>query len=102
MLTITGTVGSNGKYLVSGIQVGKVPDTLLKITFENNTSGTNLELCYGSWEDFEAGTGTRINGSGGPGYRFLTLINAKQLVNKNIYVLRKVGTANSQFTVNVE
>ena len=103
MLTITGTVGSSGKYLVTAIPVGTVPKALLKIAFENNTAGTNLALCAGSVQDFQAGNnGLGLSDSGGPGFQFLTLINAKQLSGKVIYVLRQVGTADSQFTLTVE
>ena len=42
MITITGTVGSSGKYLISGTPVNTTTDAVLKIAFENNTSGTNL------------------------------------------------------------
>jgi hypothetical protein len=103
MLTITGTVGSSGKYLVTGMPVGRNLDALLKIVFENNTAGTNLGLCAGSMGDFEAGrAGLRLSSSGGPGFMFLTILNAKKLSGKVIYVLREVGTADSQFTVSVE
>ena len=42
MITITGTVGSSGKYLVTSIPVKSKVDAVLKISFENNTSGTNV------------------------------------------------------------
>lgn len=103
MLTITGNVGSSGKYLVTGMPVGRPLDALLKIVFENNTAGTNLGLCAGSMQDFQAGTaGLRLSSSGGPGFQFLTIINVKKLSGKVIYVLREVGSADSQFTISVE
>jgi hypothetical protein len=40
MFNITGTVGSNGKYLVTGMPVDTESHAVLKIAFENNTSGT--------------------------------------------------------------
>lgn len=103
MITITGTVGASGKYLVSGMPVGTKTHTVLKITFENNTAGTNLALCAGSDADFNAGNaGLRLSDSGGPGFQFLTIIDTHQLSGKFLYVLRQVGTAVSQFTLTVE
>jgi len=103
MITIKGTVGSSGKYLVTSIPVGGNLNALLKITFENNTSGTNLALCAGSAADFQAGKcGIALSDSGGPGFQFLTIINAGQLSGHLIYVLRQVGTADSNFTINME
>src|SRR2546430_10163473 len=98
MVTVQGVVGSSGKYLVTGMPVGKPLNALLKITFENNTAGTNLALCAGSTADFDAGsTGLIISDSGGPGFQFLTIINAKQISDKVIYVKREVGSANAHF-----
>jgi hypothetical protein len=103
MITITGTVGTSGKYLVSGMPVGTKTHTVLKITFENNTAGTNLALCAGSDADFNAGNaGLRLSDSGGPGFQFLTIIDTHQLSGKFLYVLRQVGAAVSQFTLTVE
>jgi len=83
--------------------VDTTTSALLKITFENNTSGANLELCAGTDAMFAAGTvGLRLSDSGGPGFRFLTIIDAQKLSNQVIYVLRAVGTANSNFTINIE
>ena len=53
MITITGTVGSSGKYLVTGIPVDTTANAVLKIAFENNTSGTNLGLFAGTTANFE-------------------------------------------------
>lgn len=103
MVTIQGVVGSSGKYLVTGMPVGKPLNALLKITFENKTAGTNLALCAGTAADFGAGAvGMQLSDSGGPGFQFLTIINAKQISDKVIYVKRMVGSADSQFTLIVE
>jgi hypothetical protein len=103
MITITGTVGSTGKYLVTGVPVDTKTHTVLKIAFENNTAGTNLALCAGTVADFTAGTvGIPLSDSGGPGFRFLTIIDTNKLSGKIIYVLRQVGTADSQFTINLD
>ena len=103
MIVITGTVGSGGKYLVTGIPVDTKTHTVLKIAFENNTAGTNLQLCAGTNADFAAGTaGLPLSDSGGPGFRFLTIIDTHNLSGKIIYVLRAVGSADSQFTINIE
>ena len=40
MITITGTVGSSGKYLVTGLPVDTTANADLKMAFENNTSGS--------------------------------------------------------------
>ena len=62
MVTIIGTVGSSGKYLVTGMPVASKAHTPLKITFENNTGGTNLGLWAGSLAAFETATQVRIIG----------------------------------------
>jgi hypothetical protein len=103
MITIKGTVGTNGKFLVTGMPVNTNPSTVLKIAFENNTAGTNLALCAGTIADFNAGnTGLQLSDSGGPGFQFLTVVDTHQLAGKVIYVLRAVGSAVSQFTLSVE
>ena len=71
MITITGTVGSSGKYLVTGIPVDTTANAVLKIAFENNTSGTNLGLFAGTVANFESGSGgMQLSDSGGPGFQF--------------------------------
>ena len=103
MLTITGSVGTTGKYLVTGMPVETTAHTVLKLTFENNTAGTNLSLCAGTDADFTAGTaGIRLSDSGGPGFQFLTIIDTHKLAGKVIYVLREVGSAVSHFTLNID
>jgi hypothetical protein len=103
MLTLTGTVGPDGKYLVTGMPVSTTHHAVLKLTFENNTLGTNLALAAGSDADFAAGTaGIRLSDSGGPGFKFLTIIDTEALSGQIIYVLREVGTADAQFTLTVD
>ena len=102
MITIMGTVGSSGKFLVTSMPVHSSVPAVLKLTFENNTSGTNLALVAGTGEDFEQGIGTDISGSGGPGFRFLTILDIGQLDGKHLYVRRDVGSADAQFTLNVD
>jgi hypothetical protein len=103
MITITGTVGSTGKYLVTGIPVNTQVVTTLKIVFENKTSGTNLGLFAGTDADFSSGSGgTDLSDSGGPGFMFLTIIDTKQLAGQVIFVRRLVGTADSQFTLTID
>lgn len=103
MLTLTGSVGATGKYLVTGMPIDTKADTVLKLTFENNTAGTNLALCAGTDADFTAGTaGIRLSDSGGPGFVFLTIIDTHKLKGQVIYVLREVGSAVSQFTLNID
>jgi hypothetical protein len=58
-----------GKYLVTGAPVTTTTAAVLKLSFENTTPGTNLELCAGTGADFAAGTcPTRLSDSGGPGF----------------------------------
>jgi hypothetical protein len=103
MLTINGTVGASGKYLLTGMPVEGSAHAWLKLTFENKTAGTNLALCAGSDADFNAATaGIQLSDSGGPGFQFLTLIDIAKLSGKVIYVLREVGAANANFTVTIE
>ena len=75
MIAIKGTIGSSGKYFVTGMHVGRNLNALLKIVFENNTAGKDLVLCAGSNADFTAGqVGLQLSNSGGPGFQFLTII----------------------------
>src|SRR5215471_16137386 len=93
--TITGTVGISGKYLVTGAPVS-ASTGLLKLSFENHTSGTNLELCAGTAADFSSGTCAMVlSDSGGPGFVFLTILDAAQLSGKVVFVRRVVGATNS-------
>jgi hypothetical protein len=102
MITITDTVGSSGKFLVTSIPVHSSVLAVLKLTFENNTSGTNLALVAGTADDFEQGVGMEISGSGGPGFRFLAILDTGQLDGKHLYVRRDVGSADSQFTLTLD
>jgi len=103
MITITGSVGASGKAPVTGMPVDTKTPAVLKIAFENNTAGTNLALCAGTAAQFTAGTSTiQLSGSGGPGFQFLTIIDAAQLNGLDVYVLREVGSAVSNFTINIE
>jgi len=76
---------------------------VLKLSFENQTSGTNLELCAGTAADFAAGTcSTRLSDSGGPGFVFLTITDTSQLAGKIIFVLRALGISSFEFALTVE
>ena len=101
--TIIGVVGPSGKYLVTGAPVTAATATMLKISFENKTPGTNLELCAGTGADFLAGTcAVRLSDSGGPGFVFLTITDTSQLAGKLIFVQRVVGITASEFVFTVE
>jgi hypothetical protein len=103
MITLKGTVGAGGKYLVSAMPVNTETHAVLKIAFENNTAGTNVALCAGTPDQFSAGTSTiRLSSSGGPGFRFLTIVDTRKLSGLALYVLREVGSADSEFTLTVE
>jgi hypothetical protein len=97
-LTINGTTGA--KYLASGSAVNATSIGVLKISFENKTSGTNLSLCAGTAAEFSSGTcGTELASSGGPGFTFLAIQDASKLNGKLIYVIRNVGSIDSAFTI---
>jgi hypothetical protein len=84
--TITRVVGPSGKFLVTGAPVTATTAMVLKLSFENKTSGTNLELCAGTAADFAAGTcSTRLSDLGGPGLVFLTITDTSQLSGKIIF-----------------
>ncbi len=103
MITITGTVASSGKYLVTSIPVKSKVDAVLKISFENNTVGTNLALFAGTNAQFASGTGgTQISDSGGPGFQFLTITDTATLSGLELFVRRVVGSADSIFTLVVD
>ena len=100
-LTINGTTGA--KYLVSGSPVNSTSFGVLKISFQNKTSGTNLSLCAGTAAEFSAGTcGTELASSGGPGFTFLAIQDSSKLNGKLLYVIRNVGSIDSAFTIVVE
>ena len=102
-LTITGTVSAK-KYLLSGVPVQSAgTSTVLKISFETTTAGSNLELCAGTMTNFNAGIcGTPLSDSGGPGFTFLSLIDSASLNGQVIYVLQDVGTGAAGFSVTIE
>jgi hypothetical protein len=101
--TITGTVENTGKYLVTGAPVTTTSAAVLKLSFEDLTAGTNLELCAGSGADFIAGAcPTRLSDSGGPGFVFLTIVDTPALCGKVIYVIRAVGSAPATFRLIVD
>ena len=103
MITVKGTVGATGKYLVTGMPVDTQTHTILKLTFENNTAGVNLGLYAGTDAEVAAGSGgLQLSDSGGPGFQFLSIIDTHKISGKVIYVLRNVGSANGQFTLNVD
>ena len=100
---ITGTVGTSGKFLITGVPVSGPAPAVIKLVFGNLTSGTNLELCAGSSADFSSGTcAITLSSSGGPGFNFLTIVDLAQLNGKVLFVKRSVGTAASKFSLTVD
>jgi len=100
-LSISGTVGS--KYLLTGSAVNVSANAVLKISFETTSPGDNLALCAGSVADFAAGRcATQLNDSGGPGFRFLTIVDAASLNGKHLYILREVGSTPTSFFFTIE
>jgi hypothetical protein len=103
LTSITGTVGTDGKYLVTGSTINVAVNTVLKISFGATTSGDNVELCAGTGADFVAGAcPTRLSDSGGVGFVFLTIVDASSLNGKQIYVIRAVGTTAVSFRLTIE
>jgi hypothetical protein len=103
MITINGAVGSNGKYLVTGMPVTTTANAVLKMTFENKTSGVNLGLFAGTTAEFASGTGgTQLSDSGGPGFAFLTIVDTNAIAGKVMFVRREVGSANAEFLLTVD
>lgn len=100
-ITITGT--ADPKYLITGTQVTSAAHAVLTMTFENRTLGTNIALCAGPIDDFVQGEcSMQLSDSGGPGFQFLTIVDANVLSGEVLYVIREVGTAPSQFVLTVE
>lgn len=80
MLSMTGIVGADGKYLVTGMPVDTATHVVLKLVFSNNTAGTNLSLCVGTDADFSERTaGIRLSESDGLGSPRLTIIDTRAL-----------------------
>ena len=101
--TITGSVETTGKYLITGSPVNTTTAAVLKLSFENTTAGTNLELCAGSPTDFGAGTcAVRPSDLRGPGFVFLTIVDTPAISGKFIYVIRAVGSAVSTFRLTID
>ena len=104
-LTITGTLGSGPatKYLLTGSSVNVTTNAVLKISFETLTVGENLVLCAGSIADFAAGKcATQLNDSGGPGFTFLTIVDASSLNGKQLYIIKEVGINPASFSFTIE
>ncbi len=101
-LTITGAVEK--KYLLTGSPVAAAnTHAVLKISFETLTGGENLALCAGTLDDFATGRcATQLNDSGGPGFRFLTIVDANDLSGKHLYVIREVGSNSAEFSFTIE
>jgi len=66
-------------------------------------TGVNLELCAGNADDFASGAcPTRLGDSGGPGFKFLTIVDAASLNGKVLYVIRAVGVNSASFRFTIE
>jgi hypothetical protein len=102
-VSISGIVGASGKFLLTGMPVTGNAPAVLKMTFENRTAGTNLNLCAGTTADFGSGAcPINLSSSGGPGFRFLTIVDTATLSGKVLYVKRAVGTTAAEFVLTVE
>jgi len=102
LTVITGTMTSK-QYLLSASPVNVTANVVLKITFETATPGNILQLCAGTAAEFGAGTcGTLLNDSGGPGFTFLTIVDAASLSGKILYVIHAVGTGAASFVFTIE
>jgi hypothetical protein len=102
MITITGTVGASGKYLVTGMPVDTQLHAVFKIPFENKTSGTNLGLFAGTDADFAS---KRAESSyQAPAVRASNSCDHRypRAFRQIIFVRREPGSANSVFSLTVE
>jgi hypothetical protein len=103
MISVSGVVESSGKYLVTGMPVDTTAVNVLKLVFENKTSGVNLGLFAGTTAEFTSGVGgLQLSDSGGPGYQFLTVIDTQKLAGKILFVRREIGTSPAEFTLTVD
>jgi hypothetical protein len=104
-LTIIGTVGPGpgAKYLLTGSSINVSTNTVLKMSFETTSAGENLALCAGSVADFASGhCATQLNDSGGPGFRFLTIVDAASVNGKHLFVIKEVGVNPASFSFTIE
>jgi hypothetical protein len=100
-LTLSGRVDQ--KSLVTSGVVSSVTPTLLKLRFENRTSGTNLSLCSGTEQEFSEGScPMQFSSSGGAGSAFLTLVSTAELGGKKIWVKNNGPVRPAIFTLTVE
>jgi cysteine-rich repeat protein len=100
-VAITGFADPN--YLISGAPVTSTAHVVLRMTFEDRTPGTNVSLCAGPIEEFAQGTcSMQLSGSGGPGFVFLTIIDASVLSGDVLYAVRQIGTVPAQFVLTIE
>jgi hypothetical protein len=94
---------TKGKVPRDGIACEQYAAIPLKLSFEDNTPGTNLQLCAGTMAQFTSGVvGIQLSDSGGPGFVFLIVIDAAKLNGLVIYVLHAAGTVNANFTLTVD
>jgi len=102
-LTINGSVGPGAKYLLTGSAVDVSTNAVFKMSFETTTPGENLALCAGSVADFASGhCATQLNDSGGPGFRFLTIVDAASVNGKHLFVIKEVGVNPASFSFTIE
>ena len=100
--TIAGTFWGN-EYLLMASPVNVTANAVLKITFETTIAGNNLSLGAGTMSDFVAARcATKLNESGGPGYAFLTIVDAASPNGKQIYVIRNIGINGVSFHLTME
>jgi hypothetical protein len=101
-VVITGTVGAKA-YLITGSTINTKAHSNVKITFVDNTGGTNVALCSGTSAQVASNTcGTQLNDSGGPGFIFLTLIDVATLNGLQLYAIREAGSTPASFTLTIE
>jgi hypothetical protein len=90
-------------YLISGASEVLTSDAVLRVLFETKTSGTNVALCAGTLDDSAQGKcAMLLSGSGGPGFQFLTFIDAAVLSGKVLYAIREVGVVPAQFALTID
>jgi hypothetical protein len=102
-VTVAGSVGDSGKYLVSGTPVSGPATAIVKFTFRTLTPGARLSLCAGTLADFESGRcAIHLASSEGPDAMFLSIVDLRTLGGKMLYVSRGGGAGNARFELTAE
>jgi hypothetical protein len=98
--TVSGTVSD--KSLISEPISTKVK-AIVKFKFVIKTTGANVELCAGTFNDFNAGSCPFALGiSGAPSVESFSIVDTSQLLGKSIYVINHGTAPLVSFEVTIE